>query len=94
MDYINNNNSLKNDLKELSVFLGDNLDWVQGAGGNTSVKENGVLWVKASGYWLSEAFNKNIFVTPLDRQAVLDKIDQEEERSEVRLKSLKNIIIA
>jgi len=33
MDYINNNNSLKNDLKELSVFLGDNLDWVQGAGG-------------------------------------------------------------
>ena len=31
MDYINNNNSLKNDLKELSVFLGNNLDWVQGA---------------------------------------------------------------
>ena len=73
MDYINNNNSLKNDLKELSVFLGDNLDWVQGAGGNTSVKENGVLWVKASGYWLSDAQNNNIFV-PLDKQTVLDKI--------------------
>ena len=75
MDQINNNNSLKNDLKELSVFLGNNLDWVQGAGGNTSVKENGVLWVKASGYWLSEAQNNNIFV-PLDRQTVLDKIEQ------------------
>ena len=75
MDYINNNNSLKNDLKELSVFLGDNLDWVQGAGGNTSVKENGILWVKASGYWLSDAQNNNIFV-PLDRQTVLDKIEQ------------------
>jgi len=75
MDHINNNNSLKNDLKELSVFLGNNLDWVQGAGGNTSVKENGVLWVKASGYWLSDAQNNNIF-TPLDRQAVLDKIEQ------------------
>ena len=75
MDYINNNNSLKNDLKELSVFLGDNLDWVQGAGGNTSVKENGVLWVKASGYWLSDAQNNNIFV-PLDKQTVLDKIKQ------------------
>ena len=75
MDYINNNNSLKNDLNELSVFLGDNLDWVQGAGGNTSVKENGVLWVKASGYWLSDAQNNNIFV-PLDRQTVLDKIEQ------------------
>jgi rhamnose utilization protein RhaD (predicted bifunctional aldolase and dehydrogenase) len=76
MDQINNNNSLKNDLKELSAFLGNNLDWVQGAGGNTSVKENGVLWVKASGYWLSDAQNNNIF-TPLDRQAVLDKINQE-----------------
>ncbi len=75
MVYIKNNNSLKNDLKELSVFLGNNLDWVQGAGGNTSVKENGVLWVKASGYWLSDAQNNNIFV-PLDRQTVLDKIEQ------------------
>ena len=76
MKYFSNNNSLQKDLKELSVFLGNNLDWVQGAGGNTSVKDNGILWVKASGYWLSDAQNKNIF-TPLDRQAVLDKIDQE-----------------
>ena len=75
MENTSNNNSLKNDLKELSVFLGSNLDWVQGAGGNTSVKENGVLWVKASGYWLSDAQNNNIF-TPLDRQTVLDKIEQ------------------
>ena len=76
MKYFSNNNSLQKDLKELSAFLGNNLDWIQGAGGNTSVKDNGILWVKASGYWLSEALNKNIF-TPLDRQAVLDKIDQE-----------------
>jgi len=76
MKYFSNNNYLQKDLKELSAFLGNNLDWIQGAGGNTSVKDNGILWVKASGYWLSEALNKNIF-TPLDRQAVLDKIDQE-----------------
>jgi rhamnose utilization protein RhaD (predicted bifunctional aldolase and dehydrogenase) len=76
MKYFSNNNSLQKDLKELSVFLGNNLDWVQGAGGNTSVKDNGILWVKASGYWLSDAKNNNIF-TLLDRQAVLDKIDQE-----------------
>ena len=76
MKYFSNDNSLQKDLKELSVFLGSNLDWVQGAGGNTSVKENGILWVKASGYWLSDAQNNNIF-TPLDRQAVLDKIYQE-----------------
>jgi len=76
MKYFSNDNYLQKDLKELSVFLGNNLDWVQGAGGNTSVKDNGILWVKASGYWLSEALNNNIF-TPLDRNAVLDKIDQE-----------------
>ena len=42
MKYSNNNNSLQKDLKdlkELSVFLGNNLDWVQGAGRNTSVKD-------------------------------------------------------
>jgi len=69
------NNSLQKDLKELSIFLGNNIDWIQGAGGNTSVKDNDILWVKASGYWLSDAHKKNIF-TPLDRQLVLDKIDQ------------------
>ena len=39
MKYFSNNNSLQKDLKELSVFLGNNLDWVQGAGRNTSVKD-------------------------------------------------------
>ena len=58
--------------------MGNNIDWIQGAGGNTSVKENSILWVKASGYWLSDAQNINIF-TPLDRQVVIDKIDQEVE---------------
>ena len=76
MKSFSNNNSLQKDLKELSVFLGNNLDWIQGAGGNTSVKDNGILWVKASGYWLSDAQKNNIF-TPLNRKAVLDIIDQE-----------------
>ena len=76
MKSFSKNNSLQKDLKELSIFLGNNLDWIQGAGGNTSVKDNGIVWVKASGYWLSDAQNNNIF-TPLDRKAVLDKIDQE-----------------
>ena len=69
--------SLNKDLREMSFFLGNNLDWVQGAGGNTSFKAKGILWVKASGYWLSDA-KKNIFV-PLDRQMVLDKISSEQE---------------
>jgi len=34
----------------------------QGAGGNISWKDNGTLWIKASGSWLSDAPKKNIFV--------------------------------
>ena len=35
---------------------------VQGAGGNVSWKDEGTLWVKASGTWLAEAELKKIFV--------------------------------
>ncbi|MGY1449122.1 class II aldolase/adducin family protein [Pseudomonas chlororaphis] len=35
---------------------------VQGAGGNVSWKENEVLWIKASGTWLADAGDKDIFV--------------------------------
>lgn len=38
---------------------------VQGAGGNVSWKDGGVLWVKASGTWLANAENEEIFV-PVD----------------------------
>lgn len=38
---------------------------VQGAGGNVSWKDGGVLWVKASGTWLANAENDEIFV-PVD----------------------------
>jgi rhamnose utilization protein RhaD (predicted bifunctional aldolase and dehydrogenase) len=38
---------------------------VQGAGGNVSWKDGDVLWVKASGTWLADASNKDIF-TPVD----------------------------
>ena len=38
---------------------------VQGAGGNVSWKEHDTLWVKASGTWLSDASNKDIFI-PVD----------------------------
>ena len=38
---------------------------VQGAGGNVSWKDGGVLWVKASGAWLGNAENDEIFL-PVD----------------------------
>lgn len=42
--------------------IGRDPQLVQGAGGNVSWKQNGVMWVKASGFRLDEAANKDIFV--------------------------------
>lgn len=62
------------DLRKISKEIGDNIDLVQGAGGNTSVKEKGVLWIKASGCWLSDAMERDIFV-PVDNTKVLNSVD-------------------
>ena len=42
-------------LVELSRLYGSNPQWVVAGGGNTSIKENGTLYVKASGTTLAEA---------------------------------------
>jgi len=52
-------------LAEISARIGGNPLLVQGPGGNTSVKSDSELWVKASGFWLAEALDRQIFV-PLD----------------------------
>lgn len=46
----------------------------QGAGGNTSLKEENTLWVKASGRWLKHAQESDIFV-PMDLGGVRRLID-------------------
>jgi rhamnose utilization protein RhaD (predicted bifunctional aldolase and dehydrogenase) len=48
-------------LTRASAKLGNNRLLVQAAGGNTSIKEDGVLWVKASGRWLAKALDEPIF---------------------------------
>jgi rhamnose utilization protein RhaD (predicted bifunctional aldolase and dehydrogenase) len=53
------------ELRRLSQRLGANPLLVQAAGGNTSLKRDGVMWIKASGTWLQNALSKDIFV-PLD----------------------------
>ena len=55
MKYFSKNNSLQKDLIELSIFLGNNLDWVQGAGRNTSVKDKSNISVDSFIYqsWMS-----------------------------------------
>lgn len=48
--------------RALSARLGQDPLQVQGPGGNTSVKGDGVMWIKASGTELADAESKDIFV--------------------------------
>ena len=57
------------ELAEVSARIGGNPLLVQGAGGNSSIKNDDELWVKASGTWLAEACERDIFV-PLSRSRV------------------------
>lgn len=52
-------------LLELSARLGADPLLVQASTGNTSVKKNGTLWVKASGTWLAHAGRREMLV-PVD----------------------------
>ena len=52
-------------LGALSARIGADPLLIQGAGGNSSLKSEGVLWVKASGTWLADAERAAIFV-PID----------------------------
>lgn len=49
------------ELASLSARVGSNRMWVQGAGGNSSAKVDDVLWIKASGKWMSRAQLEPVF---------------------------------
>lgn len=57
-------------LRHLSAKIGADPLLVQAAGGNTSLKQDGLMWIKASGTWLRDAAQRDIFV-PLDHAALL-----------------------
>src|SRR5207342_3529891 len=49
-------------LLALSARLGRDPLRTQAAGGNTSLKRRGTLWIKASGTWLAEAEDRDIML--------------------------------
>ena len=49
-------------LRALSAALGRNRSRTQAAGGNTSIKRDGVMWIKASGRQLADALDQDIMV--------------------------------
>ncbi len=58
-------------LLRLTQRVGSDPLLTQGSTGNSSIKVDGVLWVKASGRWMADALRDDI-LTPLDLAGVLD----------------------
>ncbi|HDR9258069.1 TPA: class II aldolase [Burkholderia vietnamiensis] len=56
-------------ISDFSSTLGSDALLVQGAGGNVSWKDGDTLWIKASGTWLADAAQRDIFV-PLSLETV------------------------
>jgi rhamnose utilization protein RhaD (predicted bifunctional aldolase and dehydrogenase) len=58
------------DLRRFSARIGSDPLLVQAAGGNTSIKIDGAMWIKASGTWLRDAAACDILV-PVDHAALM-----------------------
>jgi rhamnose utilization protein RhaD (predicted bifunctional aldolase and dehydrogenase) len=69
-------------LRELSARIGEDPLLTQASTGNTSIKLDDVLWIKASGKWLADARHEDILV-PLDLREVKRYICQQVDPAEV-----------
>jgi rhamnose utilization protein RhaD (predicted bifunctional aldolase and dehydrogenase) len=68
-------------LKRLSARIGADPALVQAAGGNTSIKQNDVLCIKASGTWLMNAVTDDIMV-PVALEPLLDALARQDPAAE------------
>jgi rhamnose utilization protein RhaD (predicted bifunctional aldolase and dehydrogenase) len=68
-------------LRAFSASLGRDPSRTQAAGGNTSLKRDGVLWIKASGAWLADAEERDIMI-PVDLNGLLDGLANGDPRAE------------
>lgn len=66
------NLKLPNDFLALSEQIGSAPLLVQGPGGNTSIKIDGQMWIKASGTLLADAMRNDIFVAVDPAKALLE----------------------
>lgn len=65
----------------LSKAVGSDILKTQGAGGNTSFKRDGVMWVKASGMWLAHAGERDIMV-PVEVAPLVEALKAGDPRAE------------
>lgn len=67
-------------LRSISAELGKDPLQVQGPGGNTSLKRDGRMWIKASGTWLAEAETRDIMV-PVHSGRFVEALKSGDERA-------------
>src|SRR5258708_25939482 len=60
-------------LRDLSARVGNDSLLAQASNVNTSIKLDGILWIKASGKWLSHAMQEEMLV-PLELAGVKESI--------------------
>jgi rhamnose utilization protein RhaD (predicted bifunctional aldolase and dehydrogenase) len=65
-------------LRDFSARVGGDPLLVQASNGNTSIKLDGILWIKASGKWLANAMQEEMFV-PLELARVKESIQNDTE---------------
>jgi rhamnose utilization protein RhaD (predicted bifunctional aldolase and dehydrogenase) len=70
---IDSSDALRASIVGYCAAIGSDPLLVQGAGGNVSWKDGDTLWIKASGTWLAQAAEKDIFV-PVDLAMLRDAI--------------------
>src|ERR1700720_3121843 len=63
-------------LRQLSARIGSDPLLTQASTGNSSMKLDGVLWIKASGKWMADATRKDILI-PLDLTEVRECVNQQ-----------------
>jgi rhamnose utilization protein RhaD (predicted bifunctional aldolase and dehydrogenase) len=66
---------------EFTKKIGSDILKTQGAGGNTSFKSDGTMWVKASGTWLAHAGERDIMV-PVVVEPLVEALRQGDPRGE------------
>jgi len=64
---------MRKNIERFCTVIGSNPMLAQGAGGNISWKDGDILWVKASGMWMSDAEKEDIFV-PVNLRNILKEI--------------------
>jgi rhamnose utilization protein RhaD (predicted bifunctional aldolase and dehydrogenase) len=69
-------------LRELSARIGSDSLLTQASTGNSSIKLEGVLWIKASGKWMADAIHEDILI-PLDLAEVKERVKQKVDPAEL-----------